>query len=171
MLKLQRTGVTKCVEWCRDMISMYFLTVDLVHFSIGCYTNVNHFTALLLVGIWDLIARWNIPMPMKGSCLNSITSEFKTWQVQEMTAITPFHAKFPIFLPYNTSAKCNSVHKPHGNLLDTHLNLTSTSKYFQMLPGPPGAKHSALRLYNSILTCSCKHLQWWRCIQCARILD
>jgi hypothetical protein len=38
-----------------------------------------------------------------------------------------------------TSAKCISVQKPHAFLLDTPVDLTSASKYFQMLPGPPGA--------------------------------
>jgi len=41
----------------------------------------------------------------------------------------------------------------------------TTSKYFQILPAPPGALQSALRLCKSILTCSWKHLEWWRCIQ------
>jgi len=37
--------------------------------------------------------------------------------------------------------------------------------YFQTLPDPPGAKQSALRLCKSILRCSWKYLQLWRCIQ------
>jgi len=32
-----------------------------------------------------------------------------------------------------------------------------------MLLGPPGALQCALRLCKSILRCSWKHLQWWRC--------
>jgi len=52
------------------------------------------------------------------------------------------------------SAKCNSVRKPHTILPDTLGYLTSAFKYFQMLPDPPGAKQSALRLCNSILRCS-----------------
>jgi len=34
-----------------------------------------------------------------------------------------------------------------------------------MLPGPHGALQCALGLYKSILRCSWKHLQLWRCIQ------
>jgi len=64
-----------------------------------------------------------------------------------------------------TSAKCNLVRKPYTNLQDTPVALASVSKHFQMLPAPPGALQSALRLCKSILTCSWKHLQWWRRIQ------
>jgi len=67
-----------------------------------------------------------------------------------------------------TSAKCNSVRKPHPILPDTPGDLTSASKYFQTLPDPPWAKQSALRLCKSILRCSWQHLQLWRCIQDAR---
>jgi len=40
-----------------------------------------------------------------------------------------------------------------------------------MLPAPPGALQSALRLCKSILTCSWKHLHWWRFIQDATTFD
>ena len=66
-----------------------------------------------------------------------------------------------------TLAKCNSVQKPYTNLPDTPIAVTSTSKYFQMLPAPPGAFQSALKLCKGILMCSGKHLDWWRCIQYA----
>jgi len=36
----------------------------------------------------------------------------------------------------STSARCKLVQKPHPNLPDTPVALTSDSKYFQMLPGP-----------------------------------
>jgi len=39
----------------------------------------------------------------------------------------------------STSAKCNSVRKPHAILPDTVGNDTSASKYFQKLPDPHGA--------------------------------
>jgi len=64
-----------------------------------------------------------------------------------------------------TSAKCKLVRKPHTNLSDTLVNCTSAYKYFQMIPVPTGAKQRPLRLYKSILRCSWKHLQLWRCIQ------
>ena len=51
----------------------------------------------------------------------------------------------------STSAKCKLVWKPHANLPDSPVALTRASKYFQMLSGPPGASHSALRLCKSIL--------------------
>jgi len=64
-----------------------------------------------------------------------------------------------------SSAKCKSLRQPHANLPDTPVALTSASKYFQMLPGSPGALQSALRLCKSILRCSWKHLQFWMWIQ------
>jgi len=42
---------------------------------------------------------------------------------------------------------------------------TGASKNLQMLPGPPGAWECALRLCKSMLTCSWKILQIWRCIE------
>jgi len=68
-------------------------------------------------------------------------------------------------IAFCTSAKCNAVQKPHAILPDTPGDLTGASKYIQTLPDPPGAKQSALRLCKSILRCSWKHLQLWRCIQ------
>ena len=64
-----------------------------------------------------------------------------------------------------SSAKSKSVQKPHAHLLDTPVALTSALKYFQMLPGPPGALQCALRLFKSILRCFWKYVQLWRCIQ------
>jgi len=64
-----------------------------------------------------------------------------------------------------TSAKCKSVRKPQPSLPETPVAITSASKYFQILPGPPEALQSALRLCKSILRGSWKHLQLWMCIQ------
>jgi len=64
-----------------------------------------------------------------------------------------------------SSAQCKSVRKPHANLRDSPVALTSASNYFQMLPGLSGALHCALRLCKSILRCSWMYLQLWRCIQ------
>jgi len=64
-----------------------------------------------------------------------------------------------------TSAKCKSVWKPHHNCPYTPVALTSASKYFRMLPAPPGALQYAFRLCKSILRCSRKHLQLCRCLQ------
>jgi len=54
--KLKRTGDTKLVDWCSDMIRMYSLTVYLSDFSMDCRTTINHFTAQHLLTIWDLIS-------------------------------------------------------------------------------------------------------------------
>jgi len=64
-----------------------------------------------------------------------------------------------------TSAKCKSVRKKYAILPDTLGNITSTSIYFKMLPDSPRSKQCALRLCKSMLRCSWKHLQLWRCIQ------
>jgi hypothetical protein len=50
----------------------------------------------------------------------------------------------------SASAKCNSVWKPYANHSDTPVALASASKYFQMLPDPPGALQNALRLSKRI---------------------
>jgi hypothetical protein len=53
-----------------------------------------------------------------------------------------------------TSAKCNFVLKRYAYLPDTPVALTTASKYFQLLPAPPGGLQNALTLCKSILTCS-----------------
>jgi len=63
-----------------------------------------------------------------------------------------------------SSAKCKSVRKPSPNLSDTPGALANASKYFQILPTPPGAFQSALRLCKSIVIHCWKHLQLWRWI-------
>jgi len=83
-----------------------------------------------------------------------LTSVYKAWSYLGARIISvPFDAQWIItvndvfgnsgrlllaFLPLRspTSAKCKSVWKPHANLPDTPVDLTSASKYFQMLPGP-----------------------------------
>jgi len=51
------TGGTKFVDLCPDMIRMYSLTVYLIKSRMGCCITINHFRTLLLLSIWDLIAR------------------------------------------------------------------------------------------------------------------
>jgi hypothetical protein len=72
---------------------------------------------------------------------------------------------------YHTSARCKSVQKPHANLPDTPVDLTSAPKSFQILPGPPGANWGALRLCKSILRCTWNLLQFSKCIQDATRFD
>jgi len=63
----------------------------------SCCTTVNYFTDLHLLSVWDLIARENVPMPTKGSCLNLITFGSN---IQTVTLITPSKAMFLLFLQY-----------------------------------------------------------------------
>jgi len=85
--------------------------------------------------------------------------------------LSSFHSHHYELTPECTSAKCKSVRKPHANLPDTPVDLIGAPKWFQMLPGPPGAKQSALGLWESILRRFWKHLQLWRCIQDATRFD
>ena len=50
------------------------------------HTTVNHFAALHLVSVWDLITRWNTRMPFTGSGLNLITFSSDMWKANLMTA-------------------------------------------------------------------------------------
>ena len=71
----------------------------------------------------------------------------------------------------DTSAKHHSVWKPCINLPGTLVALASASMFFQMLPAPPWTMQSAFRFFQSILTCSWLHLQWWKCFQDATRFD
>jgi hypothetical protein len=64
-----------------------------------------------------------------------------------------------------SSAKCKSVRKPDPQLQESPVALTSTSKYFQILPGLLAALQCALRFCKSIHRCCWKQLQLWKCIQ------
>jgi len=72
-----------------------------------CIT-INHFTALYLLSVWDLIARLNIPMPTKGSGLKLITSGFSICKVKRMTWITLSKDEFILFL-YYTAARLHRI--------------------------------------------------------------
>jgi hypothetical protein len=54
---LKRTGDPNLVDSCSDPIRMYSLTMYLLNFKMGCRTTINHFTALHLLSVCDLIAR------------------------------------------------------------------------------------------------------------------
>lgn len=70
--------------------------------------------------------------------------------IQGKTFIQWFATQPGCWIP-STSANCQSVWKLLANLPVAPVNLTSTSNYFQMLPGTPGAKQSVFTLYKSIL--------------------
>jgi len=95
--KLKRTGDTKFVDWCMDMFRMHSNTVYLLNFRMSCCTTVNHLTALHLLSICYWIARENLPMPIKWSCQNLITSGSN---LRTVTLITPSKAEFHLFLYY-----------------------------------------------------------------------
>jgi len=88
-----------------------------------------------------------------------------------IVATTELHALSWYNSSATISAKCTLDRKPHANLPDTPVDHTSTSKPFQLLPGPPGAQHNTYRLCKRIFKCCRKQLQSWRCIQDATIFD
>ena len=55
--KLKRTGDTKLVDSCSDMIRMYSLTVYLLISRMGSCITINDFTTLLLLSVLDSIGR------------------------------------------------------------------------------------------------------------------
>jgi len=80
-------------------------------------------------------------------------------------SLTALYKCINLKITKNTSAECKSVRKPHANLPDTPVALTSLSYPFQLLTDPPGPLQSALRLCKRIPRCYWKHLQVWMCIQ------
>jgi hypothetical protein len=84
---------TKLVDWYVDMISMYFFTVYLFHFKDSCYTALNHFTALHLLIIWDLLVVWKHPILTKKSCIILTMSEFNIFIVKRITSRQYFWSK------------------------------------------------------------------------------
>jgi len=100
--------------------------------------------------------------PLTGDCVSYSLVMLSWWTYSLIIYCTTQFFGCP---GIHSSAKCKSVRKPHTYLPDTPVAPTSASKYFQMLPGPPGALQCALRLCKSILRCSLRHLQGWRCIQ------
>jgi len=62
-------------------------------------------------------------------------------------------------------SKCKSVRKPDAKLPEFPVALTSASKYFQMLPDPPGDLQCASKFCKSIHRYSRKWMQSWMCMQ------
>jgi len=100
--KLKRTGDTKLVGSCSDMIRIFSQTVYLFNSRMGCCITVNHFTTWLLLSVSNLISRENVPMPTKGSCLKLITSWSSIRRVKRMTSITTSKDEFHLFLYYTS---------------------------------------------------------------------
>jgi len=84
-------------------MKIYILTGYFLYPRIGCCITVNHWTTLLWLSVWDLIARQNMWMPTKQSCLNLITSGSSICKVKRMSSITLSIDRFLSFL-YYTSA-------------------------------------------------------------------
>jgi len=143
--KLKMTGDTKLVDWCSHMIRMYSKTVYLLHFSKGCHTTVNHFTTLHLLSIRDMIARWNILILTKGSCLNLMISGSIIWKV---TLISPSNAEF-LLVQHHTVAGLHLISS--SNFRSTFL---PEKRYWHCLRG-------ARRLNTGYFILKLKIMQWW----------
>lgn len=102
---LNRTGGIKLKNWCPDVIRLYSKTVYLFNIGMCCCTTINHFTGLHQSNVLGLIEQYNIPMPIKGSCLNLITSESN---IRKVISKTPSKAKLLLFLHY-TIAWCHQI--------------------------------------------------------------
>jgi hypothetical protein len=106
--KLKNTGDMKLVDSCSDMIKIDSFTAYLFNSRMGCCITINHFTTLLLLSVWDLIARWNIPIPTKELCLKLLTSRSNIRKVRRMNSITPSKNEF--LLPqYYTSSGLHQI--------------------------------------------------------------
>jgi len=101
--KWKRNRDPKFVDLCSDMIRMHSFTVYLLNSRMGCCTTINHLTTLHLLSVWDLIARYNIPMPNKGSCLKLIISGSNIRKVKRMTSIAPCNDELHLFLSYTSA--------------------------------------------------------------------
>ena len=111
----------------------------------GCCTSVNHFTALHLLSIWDLIERWNIWMPTKGSCLNLITSGSN---IRTVTLITPSKAELLLLLYYSSAG--------------LHWIRSSNFRSACLLENryPPSLR-GARRPNNGYYVLNLKNMRWW----------
>jgi len=145
VLKLKRTAQMKSVVWSLDIIRMYSSTVYLLSCRMGCCTTITHFTALHLLSIWDLIARLNIPMPTKGSCLNLITSGSK---IQTVTSKKLSRAEFLLLQDYTSPG----LHQIRSS--NVRSSCPPESRY-QLIPS------GATRLTNGYYVLNLKNVWWW----------
>jgi hypothetical protein len=135
----------KFVDWCSDMIRTYWWTVYSLNFRMGCCTTVNYFTALHLLSVWDLIARYNIWMPTKRSCLNVITAGSNIWTV---TLITLSNTEFRLFLYYSSAG----------------LHRIRSSNFWSVSPPEnpyPRSLRGARRPINGYYDLNLKNMRWW----------
>ena len=111
----------------------------------GCYTNINQFTALQLLSIWNLIARQNLPMPTKGSYLNLITSGSNIWT---FTSITPSITMLLLF-QYYTLAEL------HGITSSNFRSACPLENHYQPF-------QRGVRILNNIYyVLKLRNMRWW----------
>ena len=103
--KLMKAGYMMLVDWYSDMITMYPWTACLFNFKLDCCTTINNCTAKHLLCVWNLIARYNITMVTKQSCLSLIMS---VSNICKVTLIMPFKTEFLLII-YCTVARCLQI--------------------------------------------------------------
>jgi len=122
-----------------------------------------------IIGLFEITDCWRSKLDLSSSTMNAeLVNVFMHFWRQMLGlrfnnrigqyVIVKASGKVINVVPYIVfivkSAQCESVWKPQANLPDTPVAPTSASKYFQMLPDPPGALQSALSR-------SWMHLQLW----------
>jgi len=115
-----------------------------INFRLGCHTAINHFTAYYLLSVSNLIARKNISMPTKCSCLNLITS---ACNIQKVISITPSMAQFLL---------------SHYDTLGSVCQIRS-SNFRSACPSDKGYQpflHSASSLNTGYYILKLKNMQW-----------
>jgi len=114
----------------------------------GCCISINHFTTRLLLSVWDLIARLNIPVPTKGSCLKPITSASSICKVKRMTSITLSKDELLLLL-YYTSAGLHQIRS------STFRSTCPPGKTYRPF------RRGARRLSNGYYFLKLKNRRWW----------
>jgi hypothetical protein len=135
--KLKTTQATTLVDSCSDMFITYSYSEYFVHSTMRCCITVHHFTTLLLLNVCDLIARYNIPMTIKGSCLKLIASVSSIGKVKRMTSIKPSKDELFLFLYYTTAG----LHRIRSSNFSSPSNVSSPhqmGKHYR--PFPSGVK-------------------------------
>jgi hypothetical protein len=142
--QLRLTGDTRWVDWCMDVIEMFAMIVHVWHFYLGCGTTCNEFTPIHVLSVWDYIARYNTPMPMKQLGLNHISSKYNIWKV---ISITPSTARFLLVL-FHTVARLRWTTSDH------FWSTCWSAKHYRFV------QCRARRLNNGYYTLKLNNTQW-----------
>jgi len=142
---LQRTEKNKCVDWCSDMIRMYFLTVYVINLGMGChnYNQLFHCAASVEhLGLDCKVEYTNVNLVIMPESHN-------IWvQYTEVTIITPSKAEFLFFLYYTVAGL--------GQIISSNVRSTVPQEkwYWTFQQG-------ARTLNNGYYILKFENMQWW----------